>query len=87
MGYQPLHKREEGSGNITIIPLFCKSNVVNVIFTSATQVAANQDHCICANDHNTIYWHDSSSIVRASTLYTAHNEDVGGMLDYTVTMI
>ena len=41
LGYQPLCKREEGSGNIAILLLY-KWNVMNVIFTmlwTATQVA------------------------------------------------
>ena len=65
LGYQPLRKREQGSGNIVW-------NVVNVIFTmlwTATQVTANQDHCAHANGHSTTYWCDSKPIAHCASKY------------------
>ena len=71
LGYQPLRKREEGSGNIPI-QLLCKWNVVNVIFTTlwtATHVASNQNHRARANDHSTMYWRDSKPIAHSASKY------------------
>ena len=71
LGYQPLHKREEVSGNLAIL-LLCKWNVVNVIFTmlwTVAQVGANQNQCARANDHSTTYWHDSKPIAHSASKY------------------
>ena len=77
LGYQPLRKREEGSGNIPI--LLCKWNVVNVIFTTlwtATQVASNQNHRARDNDHSTTYWRDSKPIAHSASKYCTWDHTV-----------
>ena len=71
LGYQPLRKREEVSGNIAIL-LLCKWNVMNVIFTTlwtATQVAVNQNHRTLTNDYITTYWCDSKPIAHRVSKY------------------